>query len=395
MNTKLLFPGWLLVSVILLLYSFTQIDLNLTLSQFSIWQVIEKQFQYVGYFMRPFSTGLYFIIVSVMFGLYILTLKLVSDNMLKRSDVWKIILGLCAILFFSYNAFSYDLFNYIFDARIVTYYHENPYQHKPLDFYPDSHLNFMRSTHRTYPYGPVWLGLTVPLTFVGSDFFLLTFFLFKLLMVVSFVGAVYFLEKVLNEYMSKKSLFGLTFFALNPLVIIESLVSAHNDIVMIFFAILGLYLINKKYILSTSVLLISIGIKFATVFLTPIYILIAALKMMKTKIDMNRLLFFSAFLMMLSTIAITFSSGTNKDPEPQPWYLINLIPFVSLISNSRSVQVVTICISFGMLLFYVPFLYTGEWPKNIVEIKIWILVISIFIAFIIRARFAKYLSSFV
>ena len=42
--------GYLLTIVGLFFYSFTQVDLNLTLSEWSVWQVIQKYFQHIGYF---------------------------------------------------------------------------------------------------------------------------------------------------------------------------------------------------------------------------------------------------------------------------------------------------------------------------------------------------------
>jgi len=64
-------------------------------------------------------------------------------------------------LLFSYPFLSHDLFNYLFDAKIVTFYHQNPYILKALDFPSDPWLRFMHWTHRTYPYGPSFLFLTL------------------------------------------------------------------------------------------------------------------------------------------------------------------------------------------------------------------------------------------
>ena len=237
-----------LVSVFgLFLYSFTQVDLNLTLSQLSIWQVLQKYFQNIGYFQRPLSTILYVFIVLLLFLFYFFLLRVARTVRIRK--IWKLVLVTTVILTFSYNAFSYDLFNYIFDAKIVTYYHQNPYEHKALDYPGDPMLSFMHWTHRLYPYGPTWLGLTVPLS-IGIKFFLPTFFLFKILMSLSFLGTVFFIGKILQKLSSKDELFGVAFFALNPLVIVESLVSAHNDIVMMFFAIWALYLLMSKKLLN-------------------------------------------------------------------------------------------------------------------------------------------------
>jgi len=60
----------------------------------------------------------------------------------------------------SYPAYSHDLFNYMFDAKIATFYQQNPYLYKALDFPTDPWLRFMHWTHRYYPYGPSFLLLS-------------------------------------------------------------------------------------------------------------------------------------------------------------------------------------------------------------------------------------------
>ena len=148
---KLPFGLYFLVIFALFLYSFTQIDLSLTFSRIDFLRNLVKSFQYIGYFNRPISTYIYVGLLALLFGFYIYFLKLAQNKRIKRDLVWKLIIATIVILLFSYNAFSYDLFNYIFDAKIFTHYHMNPYLHKALDFPGDPMLSFMRWTHRAYP----------------------------------------------------------------------------------------------------------------------------------------------------------------------------------------------------------------------------------------------------
>ncbi len=369
---KIILYGWVASAVALLLYSFTQVDLSLTLSQVSVWQVIQKFFQWIGYFNRPLSTALYLSIVSFMFVLYGLTIALVRKKMIDRRLLWKIIIVISLILFLSYNAFSYDLFNYIFDAKIVTHYGQNPYEHKALDYLGDPMLSFMHWTHRAFPYGPVWLFLTVPLSFIGFGYFLLTFYLFKLLMAFSFIGSVYFIEKI-----AKKSeinpIFAAAFFALNPLVLIESLVSAHIDIVMVFAALVALFaFLTRRYIKSFLWLILSIGIKFATVFLLPALILDLVFKVNKKNVLM-------AIVVSMTAAVLIATFRTNF----QPWYLLLVLPFASFMSNKYFIFVPVFVISFAGLLEYVPYLYLGNWNPPIPDILNWIMVISIIASFLL------------
>ena len=361
---RFLLPAFFLSFVFLLLYSYTQIDLNLFLSRFEPILSFQRFFQQIGYFQRPLSTYLYLGIVGLLFILYFSALNLARKGKVLKKDLWKIILIGGIILTFSYNAFSYDLFNYIFDAKIVTYYQQNPYEHKALDYQGDPMLNFMRWTHRTYPYGPSWLGLTIPLSLLGFNFFLPTAILFKGLATAMYLGTIYYIEKIMNKINPKNAIFAIAFFALNPLVIVESLVSGHLDIAMMFFGVFAFYLlISKKYISSFLSLLFSIGIKFATGFLLPVF---AWVWFQKGSVSWERMIQYSIVLMSLSVIAATFRTNF------QPWYLLSVLSFAALVSNKYYVFIPAIVLSFTSLLIYVPYIYTGNWDPPIPTILFWI-----------------------
>ena len=376
---KFLIIGYIAALIFLFLYSFTQVDLGLTLTEASWWQNFQNFFQRIGYFQRPLSTYFYISIVLLLFAFYIVFISLVKKKKISIKTTWGLIIFISLLFTFSYNAFSYDLFNYMFDARVITNYHQNPYLHKALDYPGDPMLSFMHWTHRTYPYGPVWLFLTVPFSFIGGNFFLLTFFMFKAVVSLSYLGTAYFISKILKKVKAENALPGLVFFALNPLVIIEGLVSAHNDMAMIFFSVLSLYLLlGSKKAFSFITLLASIGVKFATVFLLPAYIYY----LMKNKIDMEKFFKILFFSMFIPLIFVTIR--TNY----QPWYLLYIIPFASLSPKKRfSIGTGTI-LSFFSLIQYVPFLYTGNWDKPIPQILFYTTV-SGFIVYILYSKFGS------
>ena len=316
MTKKIFLPLWTLASFILFLYSFTQVDLSLTFSQASIYQTIEKGFQYIGWFNRPLSTYLYIGIFAVLFALYVWTLRVVKKKQISQKTLWLTIFVVTVILTFSYNAFSYDLFNYIFDARIVSFYHSNPYIHKALDFPNDPMLSFMHWTHRTYPYGPIWLILTVPLSFLGNHIFIVTFYLFKLLIAGFFVLTVWSIGKIGNILRLPNIAIPVAAFAFNPYVLSESLVSAHNDIVMMGFAMVGIYfLLQKKYMKGSIPLAISIGLKFATALLMLALFILWGTK--KKEHFIGACIVAMILAVILATLRTTF----------QPWYLLYIVPF--------------------------------------------------------------------
>lgn len=362
----------------LFLYSFTQIDLSLTFSRIDFLREIVKSFQYIGYFNRPLSTFFYVVLIVFLFNFYVGFLVMAYTKQISKKLVWKLIFASIVILTLSYNAFSYDLFNYIFDAKIITHYQQNPYLHKALDFAGDPMLSFMRWTHRMYPYGPVWLGLTVPLSFLGFGLFLPTFFLFKSLMAASFLGSVYFIGKILQKILPEREVFGLVFFGLQPLILIESLVSGHLDIVMFFAALWAFYLLlQKKYLFALVLLGISIGIKFVTVFLVPVFLWIFFMQQTKKNISWNTVWLVTIALMIASVIVA--SLRTNF----QPWYLISPLVFATFLSFRYFIFIPTLIISFAALLTYVPYLLVGNWDKPIPQLLNQMYIVSYIIAGVI------------
>ncbi|MBI3888164.1 hypothetical protein HY310_03815 [Candidatus Microgenomates bacterium] len=246
--------------------------------------------------------------------------------------------------------------------------------HKALDFPTDPMLSFMRWTHRVYPYGPLWLVITVPLSFVGFGIFLPTFFLFKSLMAASFIGTLYFMQKILQKLAPEKEVFGLIFFGLSPFMLIEYLVSAHLDIVMMFFATWAFYLlIQKRFIWVWVLLLISIGIKFATVFVVPvfIYVTLTSLRAKRATSKGEVLLaprndkFWNAVVLWSIVFLFGATLAASLRSNFQPWYLLEPIIFATFLSWRYFIFIPSIVLTFCALLTYVPYLYVGNWDKPI------------------------------
>jgi len=343
--------AYYLVLFVLSIYSFTQIDLNLTLFQNSVFLYFQQLVVSLGYYNRPLSSIIYFalILILVIFNIYFLRLARVGK--LNLSKVILLVVPLIILGFISYPAFSYDFFNYLFDARIITKYGQNPWLFKPLDFPADQWLRFMHWVHRTYPYGPTWLFLTAPFSYFGFEKLVLTMLNFKIMFIGFYVGSLVMIYKILNKVDSKNKLYGLLYYGLNPLVIIESIVSPHIDSAMTFFMLLGFYvLIKEKKGLSFIALLFSGGIKFITLILLPIPFI---KKSWQTILDMS---FILSFLVLLPVI---------WQRELNPWYFLPIISLAALMKDRFFLKGLTLSVSFGLLLRYLPFIYVGSYPTEV------------------------------
>src|SRR3972149_9460018 len=165
--------------ILLTLYSFSQIDLNLTLSGYLYYQKFQNMMIGLGYYRRPLSAAIYLILLVLIFLTYLKWLKLIRKYKISRNQLKWLLLIIVLAGIFSYPAFSHDIFNYMFDARLVTKYQVSPWHYKALDFPADTWTRFMRWTHRPSVYPPIWIGLSLAPSLLGVGKFTLTLLLFK------------------------------------------------------------------------------------------------------------------------------------------------------------------------------------------------------------------------
>jgi len=371
---------YLVCSFALFLYSYTQVDLNLTLSRASILQTIQKAFQYLGYYQRPLSTIIYLLILGLLFTAYGWLLCLIKQNLIRHQGLWRLIFLVTGILVLSYPAFSYDFFNYMFTAKTVLVYHKNPYLVIPQQFWAiDPWVNFMRWIHLPSAYTPLWIGLTLLPYLLGFGYFLLIMWNIKLLVAGFYLLTVWGLEKVLEKTNPQQKTLGLAIFALNPLIIIESLVSGHNDIVMMALVAWSIYFfLEKKKWLSVLVWAFSVAAKLMTVFILPVFLL-ASKKTVNWRV-------WSLVAMMIGFTLVCLQR------EVLPWYWVWIMPFIALLPAKHQLTKLAAAVSLGLLLRYAPYLYYGHWDNPVPLMKIyltWIPIIFCIIYLIIKSRVIK------
>lgn len=326
----------------LFVYSFSQIDLNLTLFQSTQFLNFQNAMIQLGYFNRPLSTLIFILLTTLLTVFYLLFLN--RSEKIKKKEWIILLVSLSLIGLFSYPAFSHDIFNYIFSGRIVFLHHANPYATTALMFPDDEWVRFMQWTHVPFAWGPVYLLSILPFYLLGLGKFVLTLISFKLMTLLAFLGSVY----IIGRLSGKK---GMIFFALNPLIIYESLVAAHLDIVMLFFALLSwFYWQKKRYVGSLVSILISIGTKYATITMLPAFFVSKFAKKYIARLPE-----------ILIALALLGTLGQVISRELLPHYFIVPIGFIAL-SKNNTLQKIAIATSILLLLVrYFSFIYTGQW----------------------------------
>lgn len=348
--------------VILLLYS-------LLLISFTIFSYlfIDPNFFYLHTLFSGFvwahpriTATIYALLICVFFAFYLYFLSFFKKNLNEWKLFWVITAITICLLLFSYpTILSYDIFNYAATAKVLYFYHENPYIIMPIDFTYDSLLLYTRAANKSALYGPVWILLTgIPYLLSFGNVLLLLFNL-KLFNILFFLMTIILMKKLSNN------LYHVAFFALNPLVYLEIIGSSHNDIVMVFFVLFSFYLISKKsYYLSLFSLLCSILIKYATIFVLPVYLYCYYLLWRKKKFHWNTIYLYSFYAMII----VFFLSPIRE--ELYPWYALWFLIFASFLIEKNIIRYFCIALSLGLMLRYIPYMLFGTYVGLTPHIRI-------------------------
>ena len=343
-----------LFSIFIWIYSYGFTDLNLTLSSNHYVLSFIHFTQKLVYFNRPLSTRVYLGLILIFYLIYLLILNQVK-NFSKLPWRWLLIIALVFTL--AYPFLSHDSFKYLFAAKMVVKYHLNPHTHSPNFIQGDDWLRFMRWVHTPSPYGPIFTLITIPAYLLGLGKFVPSLFILKLLNFGWYVLAIIFIGKIslkLN-FTQAQTVFNQLFFALNPLILIENLANAHNDMPMMALFLIGFYLfLQSKYYFSlltfksALLILLSLGIKYITAIFLPVYLI-------RKNITPQHLLNFLLLIFFIVPIAYYV--------QFQPWYITWTLTLIAL-HPSRRLKYLAIAYSFGGFMRYLPFIYTGLWSAT-------------------------------
>ena len=339
---------FLILSLLLFVYSFGFLDYNLTLSSSPIFLNFVAPLQHLIYFDRPLSIRVYTSLLSLMFIGYLSLLYGWTKVKLTHFP-WKFVLLVIAIFTFAYPMLSYDVFNYMFHGKILWFYHQNPHVHAPLEYTGDLWLRFMRWVHTPSAYGQVFTLIESPAYLLGMGKFVPVLVLMKLTMSAFFVWCIYLVGKIGDAigFTKDKIVVSQLVLALNPFLLLEVVVNGHNDAVMMAFFLLALlYSIQKQTWKSLGSLLASIGTKYVTAITLPMYIF-----------RQPRMKILFSFLALLFPVVIYIFRF-------QPWYLVwAIVPAVLV--EYRWVRYWVILASLAGLIFYVPYISTGFWVNSL------------------------------
>ena len=196
----------------------------------------------------------------------------------KSLRAWVLGIGIFSgmVLIGLYPITALDVALYVVRARLWAFYGGSPMVAVPADFPQDPYIGLAGEYNREVsPYGPAWeLIAQVPIRLglfeIGSGILAM-----KVISLLAYISIAVLIGWYARQDTSKYKVSGLTamtFFALNPLVLMEAMGNGHNDMVMLAFMTLGLVLWQRdQWKWATVALTLATLIKITGLILMPLY----------------------------------------------------------------------------------------------------------------------------
>ncbi len=364
---------WLVVSFCFVVFSFGLTDPNLVLSSWQpYWQF--QQWSWQTFFLnREVLVVTYVLLLVALFSVYFLLVRAVRLGQLQRRQLLALCVGSVVMFSLSYNALSHDIFNYMFNARMVVKYDVNPHVTTALWFPYDPWTRFMHNTHTTAPYGYLWTGISVVVYQLGMGKFLVTWLLFKGMGVISYLLLLWVYVRLYGrQHAIAPQTLAVLF--LNPLVLIEVASSAHNDLWMLVPALVSFWMLmkpkltTKTLVLAGSLLLLSLLVKVATVVLVPLWLLLVIVKLKIVqrlpKVFQKMSTQIVAFWPDWASLVLFVPLLTERSQYFHPWYLLWSLVWLPLL-RWQPWKIFLLALSMSSLLRYVPWLWAGGFPPEV------------------------------
>lgn len=373
------FIGFLLIYLILFLcwavFSYVFTDPNLTLINQPMiinWQNFLWQKILPNHLLRII---IYLILTTALIINYFYLIKFwPKKTIFSNKKIVLLLILIVLLLLLSYNALSHDVFNYMFNARMLVKYSVNPHRVVALTFANDPWIRFMNNTHTAAPYGEVWSGISTIPYFFGFGKFIFTWLNFKIFAFLGLLISAFILNKLLIKDSQKN--YRLAILLLNPLILIETLSSAHNDWWMMWPILLG-FLLTKKFIkegkknflllcLIIVLILFSIFIKYTSLLIIPFFLYlflenkIKNLSMAKNAWFVKARNFINYYFWDLMSIAFFVPLITARSQRFLTWYLIWPMAFLPLL-KSKWWRNCLVIFSYSALFSYLPDIIYVTW----------------------------------
>ena len=260
---------------------------------------------------HPGAAGRFLALCGGLFAVYAFALHAVKgvrsravEGAIFGGGALFLLLLLCAPVMLSTDIYAYAIY-----GRVFAIYGANPYAETAPITDADPFLPLFGIEYMSSWYGPLWTLVSAGLAWLGGNHVGLTALLFRGLAVVSALGAAGLLWSNLRRTAPERAAQGLVLFLWNPLLVIETGISGHNDAFMLALVLLGVWLHLRGWQVAAVVAIaLSVMVKFLT---GPILALYGLMVLRQLGSWRERFLFLGKSVLAAGAVALAVAVGAG------------------------------------------------------------------------------------
>jgi hypothetical protein len=238
---------------------------------------------------------LHMVVYGLLVGLYVLALHRALRAPAAPRDVhassfifhtsslvWVGWLIMSATLLFAYPGESLDVFDYLFRGRMLAEYGASPLAVSPSSFSTRPFYAFITWRGQVDTYGPLWeygswgvawvVGRALPQPVGETTGALAAYITGYRLLAIGMGGLCGLLiSSIVRRYAPPLAPAALLAWLWNPLLLTASAVGAHNDVIMVFWVLAALWLLQRaRWLAGLSALMLAVHVKLTALLLLPV-----------------------------------------------------------------------------------------------------------------------------
>jgi hypothetical protein len=156
-------------------------------------------------------------------------------------------------------------YNYMYRARVMAAYGENPYTTAAGEFPDDPLAEFANPAYTGGPGGklPTWMVVNVAVAWIAQGNVALNLLLLRFTLFLFGVGTVLLVSRAAERLVPERAVAGLVLWAWNPIFLLN--IQTRTDTVMVFWLIVGLWLLSRgRRHLAVAAITLSVYVKILT-----------------------------------------------------------------------------------------------------------------------------------
>ena len=173
--------------------------------------------------------------------------ELGGNKKLTIALIWSVVVVSGSVYILTTGELAHDIDAYVTYGRLLGIYHANPYFVPPSAFPHDPAYQFTYWKNTVTIYGPLWTVISTGLATIAGNSHMHILYTFRLFSLAMHVVNMWLIGAILRYYKcsSRTIALGILLYAWNPLALLESSLGGHNDIFMITFILLGIWLVVR------------------------------------------------------------------------------------------------------------------------------------------------------